>query len=149
MRLKMEVHDAQAKQALQNLIAAGRDLTPAMLSIGELLLRSTRERFEDQAEPDGTPWAPLSEVTKARKARFPDKILTEYGHLRGQLNFNAGATFVEIGSSQNLREHPPIRRRQGRVRHHQARCADPLGRHSRPAVPRALRRGPGRHRSGK
>ena len=52
--------DAEVRRALRRLIAAGRDMTPAMRDIGEHLLNTTRERFVDQKAPDGKPWAPLS-----------------------------------------------------------------------------------------
>ena len=97
-RLTIEIDDTAVRQALNRLIAAGRDMTPLMRDIGEELLNSTRERFVDQEGPDGTPWAPLSEATKRRKRRNAGKILTERGFLRGNLTYQAGPDAVVVGS---------------------------------------------------
>ena len=96
--IRVEFDDAEVRRALDRLAKAGADLTPAMREIGEVLLNSARERFSDQTSPDGTPWAPLSEQTRARKPRNKDKVLTLDGHLRGTLAFRAGADSVEVGS---------------------------------------------------
>ncbi len=89
-----------AERRLAQLAAAGRDLTPAMADIGDYLVRSTRERFRDEQDPDGNAWAPLSEFTRARKKRNPEKIGTEEGHLSGQIAFQASATDVLVGSGR-------------------------------------------------
>ena len=96
--IRVEFDDAEVRRALDRLAKAGADLTPAMREIGEVLESSAKERFVDQASPDGTPWAPLSEHTKRRKKRNKDKILTRDGFLRGNLTFQAGADSVEVGS---------------------------------------------------
>ena len=98
VRIRVELDDAELRAALERLAAAGRDLTPAMQYIGEELLNSAKERFRSQTAPDGTPWAPLSEVTRARKPRNKDKILTLEGNLRGTLDYRADADSVEVGS---------------------------------------------------
>ena len=45
----------ETEAALDRLQAAGADLGPAMRDIGEHLLNTTRQRFSDQKDPDGTP----------------------------------------------------------------------------------------------
>jgi len=84
-----------AFQSLQNRLA---DLTPVFRDIGEAMLNSTRERFNTQTAPDGTPWAALSKKYKASKPVNKDKILTLYGRLRGTLTYRAGPKEVRIGS---------------------------------------------------
>ena len=96
--IHVELDDREARRALDRLARAGADLTPAMREIGEVLVSSAKDRFSDQKSPDGTPWAPLSEHTKARKKRNKDKILTRDGFLRGTLAYQAGAGSVEVGS---------------------------------------------------
>ena len=74
-------------------------MTQLMRDIGEHLLNTTRKRFEDEEALDGMLWTPLSEVTKARKRRNVEKVLTESDALRGHgLTFRAGRDRVEIGS---------------------------------------------------
>ena len=97
--IRVELDDAETRAALNRLVAAGGDLTPAMREIGEHLLNTTRQRFTDEQDPAGVPWAPLSEHTKRRKRRNADKILTESGALRGHgLVYRAGRDEVEVGS---------------------------------------------------
>ena len=97
-RVRIEIDDAQARAALDRLVKAGADLTPAMKEIGETLINSTRQRFFDHEAPDGTPWAPLTETTRRRKTRNVNKILTEEGTLRGGIAYQAGADSVLVGS---------------------------------------------------
>ena len=100
MKIKIEVQDEALQQGLQGLIDIGLDLTPVMADIGEALLNSTRQRFSDQVSPEGEAWSPLSHVTKARKKRNKDKILTEEGRLRRLLSVQAGRDYVEVGSTR-------------------------------------------------
>ena len=85
---------------LQRLLRASGDLSPALRSIGEGLVKSTQDRFRHEIAPDGTAWAPLSATTLRRKKRNRDKILTEFGHLRRLIAVGAVTPqSVEIGSS--------------------------------------------------
>ena len=75
-------------------------LAPALRNIGEHLLNTTRARFDTQAAPDGTPWAPLDQRTIRRKKKNADKILTEEGELRGSLAYRAGSDELLVGSPE-------------------------------------------------
>ena len=100
MKIKIEVQDAELQQGLQALMEAGRDLTPVMADIGEHLHNSTRQRFSDQVSPKGEAWSPLSHVTKAKKKKNQDKILTEEGRLRRLLSVQVGKDDLEVGSTR-------------------------------------------------
>ena len=100
MKFDIRIDDREVQLAFNRLIQAGEDLSPAMRAIGEHMVNTTRERFRDEKAPDGTPWAPLSEVTLKRKKRNVDKILTERGYLSGTIAYREGPDFVEIGSSR-------------------------------------------------
>ena len=96
--------DREVAEALHRMASRSRDMTPVMRDIGEHLLNTTRERFDNAQAPDGTPWAPLSEVTKQRKGRGghpgnAEKILIESGalHTHG-LVYQVGRDKVEVGS---------------------------------------------------
>ena len=98
VRLRVEVTGIEeVERRLRGIEAAGQDMTLAMASIGEYLARTTRDRFDDEEAPDGTPWAPLSEHTKSRKRRNAGKILTLDGYLRMPV-FRAESHSVEVGS---------------------------------------------------
>lgn len=62
----ISIEDAQVRAALARLVGRLRDPARAMRDIGEYLLRATDDRFRAQRAPDGTPWAPNSEVTLMR-----------------------------------------------------------------------------------
>ncbi len=97
-RLTVDLQGIESVQGrLGSLVRAGQDPTPLMELIGNDLQRSTRERFVTQEDPEGRPWAPLSETTKARKTKNVDKILTQDGHLQ-QVVVQADRQSVEVGS---------------------------------------------------
>lgn len=97
-RITVEFDDAEVRAALDRLLKAGTDFTPAMQDIGEHLVNTTKQRFFDEEGPDGTPWAPLSPVTRQRKRKNAGKILTEEGTLRGGITYQAGPDHVLVGS---------------------------------------------------
>ncbi len=72
-------YDSQAvTDVLNQLIANVSDTQPAMMEIAEYLHERTRDHFDNQQDPDGTPWAPLAASTlkaKQRKGVPIDKIL--------------------------------------------------------------------------
>lgn len=87
---------------LADLQRKGRDLTPFFNGVGPALLRSTKARFDARAGPDGTPWAPLSEATKARKRRNKEKILVHEGELKeSSLSFEVDRDSLKLGSDKN------------------------------------------------
>lgn len=78
------------------------DLEPALMEVGEYLLLSTRERFDDEVDPDGKPWQPLSPAYAARKAKSPTAlrgILTFSGLLRDSIAYRVGPDYLEVGSA--------------------------------------------------
>jgi phage virion morphogenesis protein len=119
---KVKVEDEQVKRALQRVIKATGDLTPAMKAIGEHMLRSTGSNFAGEHEPDGTPWKPLKvlsyhlayalrkgKATHTRRGRLTAgfqkylagrKILTDSGELRGSIAYRAGGSKVEWGTGK-------------------------------------------------
>lgn len=61
--IKIEVHDREVLDAFNRLQAASIDLTPSMRAIGELLIESTKRRFDTSTGPDGERWAPNTRAT--------------------------------------------------------------------------------------
>jgi phage virion morphogenesis protein len=57
----------QVNAALASLARTGRDPSPALKSLGPLLIASTRNRIVSEQTPQDTPFAALSAKTKARK----------------------------------------------------------------------------------
>lgn len=84
-RLELTMDDRVVQQAFQDLLRRSGTLEPALRDIGESLINSTRQRFEDQEGPDGEPWEPLSPTTLGLKPKNTDKILIQEGDLMRDL----------------------------------------------------------------
>lgn len=68
----------------------------ALGEIGEMLVASTHRGFQEERAPDGTPWAPLSPVTIARKGHA--RILFHTGRLAGSIQVVALTDkYVKVG----------------------------------------------------
>ena len=100
MKIDITLDDTQVVTAINRMIQASTDLAPLLYNIGEDLLNTTRQRFDDEQAPDGTAWEPLSETTKARKTKNADKILTQDGYLRGTLARQVAGNELLIGSTR-------------------------------------------------
>lgn len=96
----IRIDDREVIEALKRLEQAGGDLTAAFNVIGNKLLRTHKERFNQQRDPEGKPWAPLSPKYRARKKRNQDKILVLHGYLSGLLRYQAGADRLELGTDR-------------------------------------------------
>lgn len=104
--IRLEINDTPANAALDELARVLADMTPAMQEIGEFLTTSTKDRFAAGLAPDGTPWAPKSEVTKDAYRRRGDRVddrplFGPSGMLSQQIFSIATPTSVEVGSPMN------------------------------------------------
>ncbi|UXF57484.1 virion morphogenesis protein [Chromohalobacter phage YPCBV-1] len=100
IELKHEIRDEQVAEMLGRMRRNVENLRPALLEIGEHLQGSVEERFRNETDPEGNPWEPLSDFTKANKRN--DQILTESGGsgLRGSIHYQAGRTSLEQGTNK-------------------------------------------------
>ena len=96
--ITIEIDDREIRDGLRALETKLGDLRPVFRDIGEALLNSTRERFNTQTAPDGSPWAQLSPDYKQRKKKHSDLILTLNGYLRGTLNYQATRDELRVGT---------------------------------------------------
>ena len=67
MSASIRVDTSQARQLIGELQNRMGDITEVREGIGILLVASTQQRFIDEKDPDGDPWAPLSAVTLKRR----------------------------------------------------------------------------------
>ena len=98
--LKINLDTAELGQALERLQRQAKNLRPALTEIGEYLLESSEDRFADQVDPQGRPWAALSPGYKKRKRKHRDLMLVLDGYLKGTLAVRVSAERVEIGSNR-------------------------------------------------
>lgn len=101
VRVEVGVDDRQFQAAMVELLARGRALEPAFKSIGEMMLRSTDQRFRDQVDPTGAPWLPIDPAWQDEKRRrgHIQKILQMRGRLRGSIAYKANNDRVAVGSN--------------------------------------------------
>lgn len=62
----IELKSTTALAALERAAAGLDDMTPLMADLGELLTRSTKQRFAEGVSPEGAKWAPKSQTTLNR-----------------------------------------------------------------------------------
>lgn len=103
--IQVRLDDAQVQRAVGRLIRLGQDLVPLARAIGVVLVRGTQDRFHDEQDPEGRPWAPLHPDYAALK-RGPG-ILRESGQrggLYGSISFRVHggpqAAAVSVGSNK-------------------------------------------------
>lgn len=96
--LDVVVDNSMVGEALEELGRRLDDFTTPFNDIGEYLHQSTDERFRRKVAPDGTPWAPLSPVTLARKKGAG--ILREKGTLQDTVRKQVTSTELAFGTDR-------------------------------------------------
>jgi len=99
-------------QALEKLAERLGDMRTPLLDIGEYLHQSTDSRARNQVGPDGSPWAPLSPRTLARKKG--NKTLRESGALLDTLRHQVAGDELQFGTD---RPYGAIHQFGGKVEH--------------------------------
>jgi phage virion morphogenesis protein len=77
-----------------------KDLRAPLQEIGEALLLSTDERWENEIDPSGRAWediSPRTRATKRAKGRI-DKILQDTGTGRASINYQADRFKLTVGT---------------------------------------------------
>jgi len=105
--ISVELQDATARQSLRDLLTRIENPRGFYKGVGELLLASTRDRFETETAPNGAPWTPLKPATiraRTRKGQLPLTILRSNSKgmsgssLAGSINYIASDDEVRVGS---------------------------------------------------
>lgn len=104
-RIEVDADTRAVRQALQGLVEASINLRQPLEEIGSALRSSTEERFEDEEDPEGSPWAELKEATQQqlvtkRRRRGDEHILRRQGYLYASLTYAARQTEVEVGTNR-------------------------------------------------
>lgn len=118
--IEVKLEDEAVQAAFTRLVQAGTQMKPLMQEISEFLAETTKQRFQASTAPDGSRWAPNTEVTYikpleryqssftkktgkitasgSRRAAGKKPLIGETGSLSTTINYRAGSDFVEIGS---------------------------------------------------
>jgi phage virion morphogenesis protein len=99
-RIDISTEGATAvSDVLTTLVKNLDNLAPALGNVGEHLMLTHRDHFDEQSSPDGTPWQALSPDYAKRKKKNKDKILRLNDILRDTLAYNVGDESLEFGTN--------------------------------------------------
>jgi len=92
----------QAQQGLATLARKAGTIKPALKTIGETLVNSTRDRWDKEVDPQGNKWQALKASTLKRKAKKKKslKILLQDDHLRFNINPQVEENSLIVGSPE-------------------------------------------------
>jgi phage virion morphogenesis protein len=112
---QIEINDDALQAAFAELKRRGTNTRPLMAEIGAELLRTTRENFDGQHDPDGAAWTPLSaaylrykkgerkDKTKRDKNQRPRpatlKVLQWSRDLRDSITMQVGDNDLIVGTN--------------------------------------------------
>ena len=105
--LEVTLRNAEARSALEEVLARMSTRRPFFAQLGERLLTSTKDRFAEETAPDGSAWTPLKRATirsRERKGQTPITILRSNSRgksgssLAGSLSYAASEEALRLGS---------------------------------------------------
>lgn len=108
----VELVDIKVRRQLRRVQRGVTDMTDLAVLIGEDMTLAIDDRFRDEVDPDGNPWAALDPkyvAWKQQKGYIP-KILQMRGDMRGKVAYQPEPDRVLIGSDT------PYTRRQHKKR---------------------------------
>lgn len=100
MKIEIKVEDRAVLDALNRLLAASNDMTPAMEDISGILAEAADSAFMEQRDPaTGAPWKPLRPVTVQRRGSSTP-ILQITGQLVSSIQTDHGPDFAVAGTNK-------------------------------------------------
>ncbi len=97
--ITIKIDDKQIRAALGRLSRGIAELP--MDSIATAVRNDILDRFKTATAPDGSPWAPLSPVTIARRRRRSDRPLLDTGVLRNSIQIlELGRDSASVGTRE-------------------------------------------------
>lgn len=101
--IRMLVNLDGLDEAMRSLVAAGRETTPLMRDLGQLMREATQDAFEEERDPvTGAKWAPLSPAYRRQRmeAGHDGKILQLSGELATSITLQYGNGFARVGTNR-------------------------------------------------
>lgn len=104
IQFNFEVQDNGVSAALKNVIAAAERPRGAFMAVGNYLIRVHRQRFSDQVDPDGNPWAALdpeyARSKRKQKSRGANLILVLNAYLANHFRYQYSDGDLFFGSDR-------------------------------------------------
>jgi phage virion morphogenesis protein len=104
--IRIDLTEDEITAALERLSRSLTNTTPVMQDIGELMVRSTKQRFPEGRSPDGAAWLPKSPTTLAAYQARGDRmdfrpLFGPSGRLSSEIFYEVGpgGGSVEVGSN--------------------------------------------------
>lgn len=99
MKIIIDYDDKDIQAALNRLIDLGQNLVPVFDDIGQYLKQTHRYSWNNEQEPDGTPWEELLPATweKKKKKQQPNMMLRAHGDMLRDLITQSSADALEFG----------------------------------------------------
>lgn len=99
--IEIDVNDEDARRLLNELRDRMGDISTVMDAVGQVIQSGTQQRFVDQKDPEGRPWAPLSPVTLARRrgGGMGAQILRDTGRLMNSISYRTAGNTVTVFSN--------------------------------------------------
>lgn len=104
-KVEVKLNQADVDRLLGKLLSVESDITKPLEQLGEAIIGNTQRRFEEEVDPDGKAWAPLSESTIKQRRKgnngtgAPDQILNDTGLLKGSYIATVVGRTLEVGTN--------------------------------------------------
>jgi len=95
MQIIIDYDDKDIQQAFNRLVDLGQDLEPVFDDIGQYLKQTHRYSWDNEQEPDGTPWEELLPETWAKKKN--PKMLRDSNDMLRDLITQSSSDALEFG----------------------------------------------------
>lgn len=101
--IKIEIDSEPVLRKLTQLQNDAQNMQPVFATIGEYLVKATKERFQESRGPDGVPWEAISEATMIN---YMEKFSTSFSKKTGRITVGGTARAIGrkplIGESKRL-----------------------------------------------
>ncbi|WP_226779522.1 phage virion morphogenesis protein [Oceaniglobus trochenteri] len=102
--ITVKINDDAIHEALLRLAAGMSDMSRPMNDIGAALVRSSKSRIDEGVSPDGSAFAPLSQVTldayaNSRPPKVSQGPLKQSGDMQSQIFHDYGPAHAEVASN--------------------------------------------------
>lgn len=104
MQVTMKLDDLpNVKKKLEEIASSITDTKPLMLELGNHLYNISRDSFDNQKDPNGRTWSPLSDSSK--KYKTTSKILYKDGDLQDKFINKASKNEAVVGTNSKHKDY--------------------------------------------